>query len=58
MFEISYEANYIWVEAQIDYQNAQRIAAFEFSIENSETKRLYRGFGDDALRPKLDSPEL
>ena len=52
---LTFEPQYFWVEARIDYLSATRIAAFEFSIENDQLTRLYRGLGEEALRPIITS---
>ncbi len=53
---LTYEPSYIWVEANVNYLQAQRRAAFEFVIDEEKVIRLYRGFGDEAMRPKLETP--
>ena len=52
---VAYEPNYLWVEARVEYLTASRIAAYEFSIDNGRVTRLYRGTGEEALRPILKS---
>ena len=56
--QLSFKPDYLWIEAKITYQTAQRIMAFEFAIEGTGLTRLYRGIGSEALRPLLESPAL
>lgn len=56
--QIGFEPAYIWVEAQINYLTATRVASFEFAIAGNRLERIYRGFGDEALRPLLEDPTL
>ena len=55
---LTYAPDYIWIEADVSYLQARRMAAFEFSVAEGVVERLYRGFGDEVLRPELDiSPD-
>lgn len=55
---LTYAPDYIWIEADVSFLQARRMAAFEFSVAEGVVERLYRGFGDEALRPELDiSPD-
>ncbi len=56
MAVVTYVPDYIRIEADIVYLQARRRAAYEFSIEGSAAVRIYRGFGDEAMRPRLDTP--
>jgi len=51
--ELGFMPTSIWVEARVQIFEAERLAAFEFSIENGQVSRLYRGFGEEAFRPIL-----
>ena len=55
---ISYQPNFIWIEGRIEYQQAYRFVAFEFSVENGQVTPIYRGHGEDVLRPVLESNVL
>lgn len=56
--QLHFTPKYIWIEAVISFQQAHKLAAFEFAIEEGAAQRLYRGFGEEILRPALESPEL
>lgn len=52
---LSFEPNFVWIEAEISYREATRRAAFEFEISEGKVSRIYRGSGDDAFRPRFES---
>ena len=50
---VVYEPNFIWIEADIQYQQARRTSVFEFAIDSGRAKRTYRRHSAEARRPRL-----
>jgi len=55
--QIIYQPAKLWVEAQVAFQNASRIAVFEFdTLDNGGANLTYRGWGSENLRPRIEDP--
>lgn len=55
--QIVFSPNKLWVEAQINYRNAERIIVFEFdTLDNDGANLTYRGLGSENLRPRIKDP--
>lgn len=48
---ITYQPEHVWVEAEIIYRDARRVAAFEYALSGGKPVRTYKGQGDDIIRP-------
>lgn len=55
--QIVFSPNKLWVEAQVNYRNAERIVVFEFdTLDNGGANLTYRGWGSENLRPVIKDP--
>ena len=55
--QIIFSPNKLWVEAQINYRNADRIVVFEYeTLDNAGANLTYRGWGSENLRPQIKDP--
>lgn len=50
---LTFEPEFIWIEATIQYREAVQHAAYEFHIDGVKVSRIYKGFGEEAFRPYL-----
>jgi len=48
---ITFFPSHIWVEVDIRYRNARRVVSMEFSVSETEIKRISRYMGAEARRP-------
>ena len=54
---IVFEPKYIWIEADIQYQQARRTSVFEFAIDSGRATRTYRRHSPEARRPRMIEQE-
>ena len=55
--QIIFTPSKLWVEAEVNYRNAQRLVVFEFDVlDNRGANLTYRGWGSENLRPRIKDP--
>ncbi|NNE58596.1 MAG: type II secretion system minor pseudopilin GspK [Hellea sp.] len=53
-----YAPRYLWIEVDIEFQEARRTVLLEFKIDSDALTRTYRHYGTEGRRPiPLDKPE-
>ncbi len=50
-----YEPEYLWIEVDATFGNAQRSVLLEFKVDSDSLTRTYRHYGTEGKRPKLEA---
>jgi len=50
----TYEPEYLWIEVDATFGNAQRTVLLEFKVDSDSLTRTYRHYGTEGRRPKLE----
>ena len=56
--QIVFEPSFLWVEVKVDYRNASRVVSYEYDVSDGNISKIYKGWGYESLRPKLQEKEL